>query len=422
MSSSIPSVVLLAQGDELTAGQTVDTNSAWLAQNLQRLGYQVKGIAICPHNPDSIRKALQRAAEQADLVVSTGGLGPTEDDYTAAAAAQWAGDELVLHSESLERIEQIWKSRNRIMPESNQKQAMVPSTCTVLTNRWGTAPGFFLDHNNTRAFFLPGVPREMRQFWSKHLEPLLCQNRSLQPRKRAVLRCIGISESQLQDRLKVLGLPEGVSIHYKTQLPENRIIIDAPGALDQVGFEQVAQRVWEQIGTSCLGIDTPPLPELLSELLRERQETLSTAESCTGGRISASMTALPGASELFLEGVCAYSNAAKIRSCQVSPHTLETHGAVSKEVALELASGIRARSGSTYGIGVTGIAGPGGGSEKKPIGTVHLALATPSESIHKRLDLGTMGRDRIITLSAGLALDLLRRHLQNPSLHTPAKI
>ena len=134
------------------------------------------------------------------------------------------------------------------------------------------------------------------------------------------------------------------------------------------------------------------------------------------------MTALEGASELFLEGVCAYSNAAKIRTCQVSPHTLESFGAVSKEVALELASGIRARSHSTYGLGITGIAGPGGGSEQKPIGTVHLALATPAETLHKRLDLGTMGRERIVTLSAALALDLLRRHLQNASLHTPVKI
>lgn len=421
MSPTLPTVVLLAQGDELTSGQTVDTNSAWLAQNLHRLGYTVTGIAICPDDPEAIRSALKAASQQASVVISTGGLGPTSDDYTAEAAAAWAGVELALHHESLERIERIWKSRNRVMPSSNKKQAMIPGSSRVLTNHWGTAPGFCLDHDNTLAYFLPGVPREMKQFWTSHLEPELRERSSSTPRHRAVLRCIGISESQLQDKLGTLSLAAEIGIHFKTQLPENRVIVDAPGTLGLADFEEATVRVRDCIGTSCLGIDSPPLPELLSAILRERGETLATAESCTGGRVSASMTALPGASDLFLEGVCAYSNSAKIRSCQVSPHTLNSFGAVSKEVALELAAGIRARSGSTYGIGITGIAGPGGGSPQKPIGTVHLGLATPSESIHQRLDLGTMGRDRIVTLSAALALDLLRRHLQNPSLHTPVK-
>ena len=414
-------VVLLAQGDELTAGQTVDTNSAWLAKELSLLGYTMAGIEICPDDPAIICEALKRANQRAGLVISTGGLGPTEDDYTAEGAAAWAGHALALHQPSLERIQKIWTRRNRTMPQSNRKQAMIPADAQVLENNWGTAPGFVLEHANTTAYFLPGVPREMKQFWRHHLRSALLKNNPMPPKHRAVLRCIGISESQLQDRINELTLLPDLQVHYKTKLPENRVILDAPREMDEVAFNTSAHRIAEQIGRSCLGVNTPSLPELISQTLRERSETIATAESCTGGRISASLTALPGASDIFLEGVCVYSNAAKIRNCDVRPETIAASGAVSKGVALELAQGIRSRASSTYGLGVTGIAGPSGGSEQKPIGTVHLALATPQETIHHPLTLGNMGRERIITVSASLALDLLRRHLQNPSLQHPVK-
>jgi len=253
----------------------------------------------------------------------------------------------------------------------------------------------------------------MKGFWNAHLAERLKQHPGIQPKHRAVLRCVGLSESRLQDKLKPVAFPSAVEVHYKANLPENQVILDAPASLDSAHFEAATQQAAKAIGSSCLGVNTPALPELLSEWLSSRSESLSVAESCTGGRISAEMTAIPGASAFFLEGLCVYSNAAKIRNCGLSEDTLSEHGAVSEAVARQLAIGVRERAGSTYGIGVTGIAGPTGGSPDKPVGTVHMALASPQGCTHRKLTLSGMSRDRIITLTTGLALDTLRRHLQS---------
>jgi nicotinamide-nucleotide amidase len=390
----------------------VDTNSPWLATQLSILGFRVVGIACCPDDPAALKQALAHAASRADFIVSTGGLGPTDDDHTTACAATWANVPLVLHEESLARIRSIWQSRSLEMPLSNEKQAQLPAGCEVLSNDWGTAPGFVLKHGQTTAIFVPGVPREMKGFWANHLAPMLQDLAHLTPHHRAVLRCVGVSESRLQDKLKAVVLPDSVQIHYKAKLPENQVILDAPASLDAKEFARAANTTAKAIGSSCLGVNSPPLPELLGDWLRERKESLAIAESCTGGRISASMTAVPGASAIFLEGACVYSDEAKIRTCGVSAESLEDHGAVSEDVARQLAQGIRSRADSTYGLGVTGIAGPSGGSPDKPVGTVHLALAGPHGCTHRKLSLTGMRRDRIITLTTGLALDTLRRHLQ----------
>ena len=407
----IPTVVLLAQGDELTSGRTVDTNSPWLAKQLVQLGLSVIGIESCPDNPAAITRAIQQAAQRADFIVSTGGLGPTDDDYTTSCAATWANRPLEIHAESLSRIEQLWAARKKSMPDCNVKQATLPVGCTVLANDWGTAPGFVLEHQETTAFFIPGVPREMRAFWEHRIHPFLATQIGLSPQHRAVLRCIGVSESRLQEKLENLETHPDVAIHYKTKLPENRVILDAPQKLPLPIFQKEAKRISEAIGSSCLGVDTPNVFEIVSTTLTHRNETLSVAESCTGGQISAAITAIPGASRIFKEGACVYSNAAKIRTCGVAEKVIETHGAVSEEVSLALAKGIRQRSGSTYGIGVTGIAGPSGGSPDKPVGTVHVALATPNGDIHRLLNLPKMNRERVTLLTSALAIDLLRRHL-----------
>ena len=409
----IPTVVLLAQGDELTSGRTIDTNSPWLANHLVNMGFAVIGIESCPDNPAAITQAIKKAAQRADFIVSSGGMGPTDDDYTTACAAAWANRPLEIHSDSLSRIEQLWAARKKAMPDCNIKQATLPAGCTVLQNDWGTAPGFMIEHQETVAFFVPGVPREMRAFWEHRIYPLLAKQTGLAPQHRAVLRCLGISESRLQEKLEQLDTHPDVAIHYKTKLPENRVILDAPERLSSEVFQAEAQRIAKALGDSCLGVDTPTVFEMVSALLLERNETLSVAESCTGGQISAAITALPGASRIFLEGACVYSNAAKNRTCGVPEELIQTHGAVSKEVSMSLARGIRQRSGSTYGIGVTGIAGPSGGSPDKPVGTVHVSLSTPNGDIHRPLHLPQMNRERIILVTTALTIDLLRRHLND---------
>jgi nicotinamide-nucleotide amidase len=266
----------------------------------------------------------------------------------------------------------------------------------------------------------------MRQFWTHHVRPALEARYAAAPRRRVLIRCMGVSESSLQQRLNpFLGEP-GLTISFRTKLPENQVklIFDPrPGEVEvsDARVRDTLDRALAVIGESCFGTDIDAhcgeIGEVVGALLADRGETVATAESCTGGQISAQLTAIAGSSRYFLEGACVYSNAAKVRTCGVRQEDLDAVGAVSEEVARGMAEGIRDRAGATYGISTTGIAGPGGGRPGKPVGTVHVALATPGGTLHRELSLHGE-RDRVTAVSAGLALDMLRRHLQsslNPS-------
>jgi nicotinamide-nucleotide amidase len=409
--------VLLSTGDEVITGQTVDSNASWLAERLTDLGFDVVLKLTVGDRMADLVAAMAQAATAGDVVLCTGGLGPTQDDLTAQAVAQLCGDPLALHQPSLDQIRAIYKMLGRPMAASNEKQAWLPANATVLRNQWGTAPGFAVDHSGAWLAFVPGVPREMRAFWNHHLQPTLVERFALVPERLVVLRCMGIHESKLANLMTPMQSLPGVTLGFRTKLPENQVKLRLDPSVPVEREAELIAQAREIIGAPVFGVNSGPLEQVIGELLAERGQTVATAESCTGGRISAGLTSVAGSSRYVELGVCAYSNAAKVDLVGVPAALIESHGAVSEPVARAMAQGIRERAGTTFGVGTTGIAGPGGGSPGKPVGTVHIAVATPTGTLHKRFQLRG-NRERITALATGAALDMLRRHLQghlNPS-------
>ncbi|MCO4745069.1 MAG: CinA family nicotinamide mononucleotide deamidase-related protein [Proteobacteria bacterium] len=411
----MPSAFILSQGDEVVTGQTVDTNAAWLGDRLTQLGIDVLGHVSVRDVEQEISDAMVEATQRADFVICTGGLGPTDDDMTAHAAAQAFECPLALDEVALEHIRNLYARHGRVMPEVNQKQAWLPMGARRIDNDWGTAPGFALDVNDCLLVCVAGVPREMKVLWTERVLALLDERFHLRPGRLVTLRTTGIGESNLQERIGRFDHPEAV-ISYRTMSPENQIKLRfVPSASDEL-VRELSLELAETIGSpvfSIEGLDGElggSLIEVIGRTLADKGQTLATAESCTGGRVAAECTSVAGSSAWFLEGAVTYSNAAKSRQLGVDPTLIASNGAVSTEVAYAMARGIREASGATYGIATTGIAGPGGGSADKPVGTVHIALATPSDDVHRQLRLGG-DRRRIQNLASAAALDLLRRHL-----------
>ena len=428
----MPTAEVLSQGDEVVTGQIVDTNAAWLAERLTDLGFTiVRHVGVGDRLPDLVA-AYRAIGERSDLCISTGGLGPTDDDLTAGAIAEAFDRPLELDEVALEQIKERYASYRRPMPAVNERQAWLPQGSTRLDNAWGTAPGFALQGGNAWFACLPGVPSEMRNMFEAQVRPWLHERFALRPSRLVTLRCIGVGESDLQQALGEWK-PEAV-LSFRTKLPENHLKLRfEPGASDAVvhatvneALERVGNWVFTIEGSAddVPGFDTGggSLVEVVGRRLAELGHTLAVAESCTGGRIAAACTSIPGASGWFLEGAVTYSNAAKVRRLGVSEAQLTEHGAVSEPVARSMAAGIREHAGTTWGIGVTGIAGPGGGSPGKPVGTVHVAVDGPAgfklqspaqssvESTHRLLRLPG-GRERVQQLSVAAALELLRQRL-----------
>ncbi|MEE2751125.1 MAG: CinA family nicotinamide mononucleotide deamidase-related protein [Myxococcota bacterium] len=408
-----PTVVLLALGDELIDGRLADSNGAWLAGSLRRLGCTVVGIRIAGDAPAAIAACLSRALADAQIVIATGGLGPTTDDCTAEAVALLLEEDLALNPTALSWVEARYKLLGRTMAEANRKQAWLPPSAVAVENPQGTAPAFFIEHQDATAWFLPGVPTEMKALWAEEIQPWLENRFDLSPRKERELRCIGIAESTVQDRLESVDFPPEVRIHYRASAPQIRVLLDAPSDFPSEELNQLSDKVHSAIGDSCLGMDTGPIEELVGHLLVQRGETVATAESCTGGGIAHLLTSIPGASRYLLEGSCLYANEAKAR-IGVPNALIEEHGAVSKPVAIEMAQRIREQAQSSWGISTSGIAGPDGGTPEKPVGTVHMALAWDGGHNHRALALHG-SRERIIHLTTHLALDMLRRQISLPS-------
>lgn len=403
--------VLLSQGDEVITGQTLDSNAAWLAERLTELGFDVVLQLTVGDRVDDIGWGLDLGCDRADVLICTGGLGPTQDDLTVQVVAELTQDVLVLDQASLDHIQALYKSIGRTMPPANIKQARLPSRATILRNDWGTAPGVQVEHKGCQAYFVPGVPREMKALWKHRISPDLQRRFELPPERLLVFRCMGVHESKLAELMAPFQDHEGVVLGFRTMLPENQVKLRLSTTLSPQEEQDIRDQVLQILGKHCYGVNSPDLVQVIGDALLERGETLATAESCTGGSISAQLTSAPGSSAYFTQGVCAYANSAKTQQVGVPADLIAQHGAVSEPVALALAQGIRERAGTTYGLATTGIAGPGGGSPEKPVGTAHVALATPNGTHHIKLSLRG-SRGRIVSLSAGAALDMLRRHLQ----------
>ncbi len=417
----MPLAETLSQGDEVVTGQVVDTNAAWLASRFVELGFEVGRHTVVGDRLADIVAVAKEIAGRGALCVCTGGLGPTSDDLTAEAIAVAFDRPLLFDPEAMAQIEARYASAGRVMAETNRKQAWFPAGAERIDNAWGTAPGFAVAEKGTRFVFLPGVPREMKSMFDSLVAPDLLSRFRLQPGRLVTLRVVGLGESDIQQRLAGLVWPDGIVFGTRTQLPENHVKLrctptvtaDVIGAL----VAEVRRRVGAHVfaveglpGTPEVDTQGGPLVEVVSRLLAARGQTVAVAESCTGGRLAAAFTSVPGASGWFSEGIVSYANAAKSRLLEVAPSLLAEHGAVSEPVARAMAEGCRKGAQTTWALAVTGVAGPGGGTETKPVGTVFIALAGPVGTLCRSFRLPG-DRDRVQSLTVATALDLLRRTL-----------
>ncbi|HLO26835.1 MAG TPA: competence/damage-inducible protein A [Geobacteraceae bacterium] len=408
-------VATLSIGDELLLGEIVDTNAAHIAARLSMRGIRVRRhLTVGDREPD-IGEALLSLAGTSETVIVTGGLGPTLDDLTARAAAKALGRPLVLNEEALAHVRKVGGKLGRGVHPLNEKQALFPANSFLIPNPEGTACGFRLVHNGCTLYFMPGVPAEMALMLDETVIPCIDGERK-EPELLAtkVLKIFGLSEAEVDAMLTGAIAPDsGVSIAFAVDFPEVHVKLRAIG--------KSARAVGDALDSACLGVreklwgyvfgeDRETIDSVVADLFRRNGVTLSLAESCTGGLVAKRITDVPGSSVYFIEGAVTYADAAKVRSLGISRRLLEEEGAVSSATAIAMARGMRRLSGSDIALAITGIAGPEGGSEEKPVGTVFLALATPAGCQAKGY-LFSGSRDEIRTITAFTAMDWLRRHL-----------
>jgi nicotinamide-nucleotide amidase len=409
--SKRPVVHCIAIGSELLSADRLDTNSQEIQRILLDAGIRVGRCSVVDDDVRQIAVEVKAAVESAELVICTGGLGPTTDDVTREAVAEAAGVPLVEDPKALADIEAFFRTRGRRIAASNRRQALVPEGGEVLSNPLGTAPGFVKSVEGKPVFCLPGVPAEMRALMREAVVPrLVAAAGSLQVEiAQARVHIAGITESSVNDQIQeILSAPElrvGITAHQSIITIE--LSAEGEGAADRV--EGVKQKLYAIFGDRIFSEGaTDKVEDVVGRLLIEQGITLALAESCTGGLVGHLMTDVAGISSVFLEGVVAYSVEAKMRTLKVPEDVIQKHGQVSREVAGAMAQGVAERAGARAGIGITGIAGPGGGTPEKPVGTVHMAVFLDGKIRDKKYVLGG-DRDMIKMRSARLALDLLRR-------------
>ena len=404
---------IIAVGSELLLGQIANTNAQYISQRLSSVGVNVYYHTVVGDNKERLLKALEIACKRANIIITTGGLGPTMDDLTKETIAEYLGMELMLHQPSAQAIREYFARRGRVMTENNLKQAMFPREAIVLPNAVGTAPGAIIEKDGKTFIILPGPPFEMQPMFENHVIPYLAQRENQKIFSR-VLRIYGIGESAVEEMIKdLLEKQTNPTIAPLAAYGEVtlRLTVKCPRSQDPLELiKPVEDEIRRRLGQAVYGIDDDRLETVVARLLKERGLTLAMAESCTGGLISNLLTDVPGISENLLETCVTYSNQAKINRLGVKHETLEAYGAVSPQTAQEMAEGILRTSGADIGLAVTGIAGPGGGTPEKPVGLVYIAIAMDGnvevKSIYNQGD-----RKRIKLSTANTALDLLRRKL-----------
>lgn len=410
--TALARAAVLSIGSELTRGEIDNTNATWLAERLTCIGFGVSSIEAVPDDAQAIRDALERLSGPNPLVVATGGLGPTTDDITSASVAAWLGVAQVRDPNVLRGLEQHLARLGRKLSPSNARQADVPEGATLLDNPHGTAPGFAVSRPGCRLFFMPGVPREMRPMFERHVEP--AARASVHGAQHQIrLRCFGVAESVLNDALKGLEAEHGVQVGYRAHFPEVQIKLLALGSSGEVArarAEAAAVDARSRLGEAIYAEGERALPEVVGELLRERKLTLALAESCTGGLVSSLLTRHP-ASDFLLGGVVSYANDVKIELLGVDPAALEAHGAVSPEVARQMAEGARRRLGADLGLSLTGIAGPTGATPQKPVGLVYYALSTAGQTVLREINVSQRPREAVQVYAAWCGLNLIREQL-----------
>ncbi len=395
----------LAIGDELLDGRVLDSNSVFLAAAIAEQGHRLAVRLTVPDEVEAIGDALSYLAARADWIVVSGGLGPTTDDITCDVVSTWGKAPLSFDERSWNRIRSFFESRGMECPDTNRKQAEFPNGAIVLDNPIGTAPGFLLEANGVRVVALPGVHIEFKRMLEEHLLPRLLGD-GRQGDLRHFFRLFGARESSLAVSLDQLPLRPEESVHYQASFPHLSVMVRSKGS-DALRWEYVLGLIRETVQPWLYGEGDARIASHVVDALIDRQWTISIAESCTGGRIASLLTAIPGSSAVFNEGVVTYSNESKIRKLRVSEEDLLEHGAVSRKVVTAMAEGALAESGAHVAVATSGIAGPGGGTETKPVGTVHIALAMRGEAtVHQCLNLRG-NRERVQERAAWAVLKLV---------------
>ncbi|WP_299580636.1 competence/damage-inducible protein A [uncultured Sunxiuqinia sp.] len=413
---------IITIGDEILIGQVVDTNSAWMGEQLNLHGIEVFQITSVHDKHDHIMEALANAEKHADLVLITGGLGPTKDDITKKVLCDYFDSQLVLDESVLQRVTERLTKRNVAMNQLNKDQALVPDKCTVLTNSTGTAPGMWFEKNDTIFVSMPGVPFEMKSIMSEEVLPRLASNGKAKSIYHQTVLVYGIPESMLAEKIEHWeeALPDFIKLAYLPSQLMIRLRLSAYGNQ----MEQMQTEVHRQIDLlkllipeNIFGYNGDTLAGVTGQLLARLGATLSIAESCTGGNIAHLFTSNPGSSAYLKGGIVAYSNEVKTAVLGVKPQTLEAHGAVSQEVALEMAQGVQQVLQTDYAIATTGIAGPDGGTPDKPVGTVWIAVISKHNIKLERYTFAH-NRERNILRSSQAAINLLRQLIltEQPSL------
>jgi len=394
---------ILTIGDELLIGQVIDTNSAWLADRLTNLGFEVIKILSISDNPTAIAKSVNELMTQSNLIISTGGLGPTSDDRTKQTLCDLFGGELKLHLPTLNLIEQLFQKRGLPLTETNRSQALIPTSCTPILNYHGTAPGMIFHRDGNYLVSLPGVPFEMKNLFSEGVEPFIKQKFSLPAIVRVTVNTFGIPESFLSDKLT--GFEEflksnGIALAYLPSPSGIRLRLTAKGNVNDKEklkntLDLAIGEINGLIGENIFGLNDETLPVVVSNALREKHATLALAESCTGGYISHIITQLPGSSDIYKGGVVAYSNIIKQTVLGVNQELLANYGAVSRQVVDAMLNGALKVFQSDYAIAVSGIAGPTGATPDKPVGTTWIGVASKSQ---RNVELFTFGNLRDINI------------------------
>ena len=407
-------------GDEILFGQIIDTNTQWISTELTNIGIRTVRKSSVGDQPEAILQILGEAHQRAEIIIITGGLGPTKDDITKKVLCQYFGVGMVRNETALALVTGFFEKRGRDMTDLNRGQADLPANAVYMQNDWGTAPGmWFADERSGKPgkvyVSLPGVPFEMKHLMTNRILPKLRETFEMPIIKHRMIRTIGIGESFLAERIEAWedALPDHIKLAYLPHFGQVRLRLTATGTNDALLDRELTaevEKVMPLIAKNVFGFDSDELETVIGKLLTDNQLTLGIAESCTGGYVSAQITKVPGASAYFKGSIVSYSNDVKINQLGVSADTLAQHGAVSEETIRQMAEGIRKTLGTSVGIATSGIAGPDGSTPDKPVGTVWIACATNRRTVTRLLTLGQY-RDQNIQLTATYVLNMLREEL-----------
>lgn len=408
---------IITIGDEILIGQITDTNSAWMAEEITSMGFQVAEMVTVSDEAAHITQAVHEALTTCDLVLITGGLGPTKDDLTKDVLASYFDSEMVFNQEVFEDIERLFRSKGRTLSDLNRSQAEVPAECEAVRNSRGTAPGMWFDRNGKVLVSMPGVPYEMKGMMEDVVMPKLRNRFQLPHIYHRTILTQGIPESLLAHNLTEWedALPESIKLAYLPSAGLVRLRLSATGS----NLNELEKRIDDRVqtlrailGDAIFGEGKTTLEETVGELLKQRGETVFTAESCTGGNIAQLFTSHAGSSAFFIGGIVAYSNAQKELFLKVDPQIIQLHGAVSIPTVEAMALGAKQQSGSHWAIATSGIAGPDGGTPDKPVGTVCIAIAGPDGITSEQFLFGAL-RSYNIRISSLTALQMLRKRILN---------